>query len=116
MDIRKYLEDTNENYDMIILDPPAFAKTHSVSHNALQSYRYINAQAMRKLSKNGILFTFSCSQAISREMFRSAVMAAALESGREVKTLHHLSQGPDHPINIYHPEGEYLKGIVLQVY
>jgi 23S rRNA (cytosine1962-C5)-methyltransferase len=114
-DIRKYLEETDETYDMIILDPPAFAKTHTVSHNALQAYRYVNAQAMKKLNKNGILFTFSCSQAISREMFVSAVMAAALETGREVKILHHLSQGPDHPVSIYHPEGEYLKGLILFV-
>jgi 23S rRNA (cytosine1962-C5)-methyltransferase len=112
-DIRKYLEESDETYDMIILDPPAFAKTHTVSHNALQAYRYINAQAMKKLNKNGILFTFSCSQAISREMFQSAVMAAALETGREIKILHHLSQGPDHPVSIYHPEGEYLKGLIL---
>ena len=114
-DIRKYLEETDETYDMIILDPPAYAKTHTVSHNALQAYRYINALALKKLNKSGILFTFSCSQAISREMFQSAVMAAALEQGREVKILNHLSKGPDHPVSIYHPEGEYLKGLILFV-
>jgi 23S rRNA (cytosine1962-C5)-methyltransferase len=112
-DIRKYLAETDELYDMIILDPPAFAKTHTVSHNALQAYRYINAQAIKKLNKNGILVTFSCSQAISRELFQSAIMTAALETGREVKILHHLSQSPDHPVSIYHPEGEYLKGLIL---
>jgi len=112
-DIRKYLAETDETYDMIILDPPAFAKTHTVSHNALQAYRSINAQAMKKLNRNGLLFTFSCSQAISRELFQSAIMNAGLEAGREVKILHHLSQGPDHPVSIYHPEGEYLKGMIL---
>ena len=114
-DIRKYIAKTNETYDMIILDPPAFAKTHTVSHNALQAYRFINTQAMKKLNRNGLFFTFSCSQAISRELFQSAVMAAALEADREVKILHHLSQGPDHPVNIFHPEGAYLKGLILFV-
>jgi 23S rRNA (cytosine1962-C5)-methyltransferase len=114
-DIRKYLADTGESYDMIILDPPAFAKTHTVSHNALQAYRSLNAQVLKQINRNGILFTFSCSQAISRDMFQSAIMAAALEAGRQVKILHHLSQGPDHPVGIFHPEGEYLKGLILYV-
>ncbi len=114
-DIRKYLAEKNETYDMIILDPPAFAKTHTVSHNALQAYISINALAMKKLNRNGILFTFSCSQAISRELFQSAIMTAAIEGGREAKILHHLSQGPDHPVNIFHPEGSYLKGLILFV-
>jgi 23S rRNA (cytosine1962-C5)-methyltransferase len=114
-DMKKFLTETSETYDMIILDPPAFAKTHTVTHNAIQAYRFINAEAMKKLGKNGILFTFSCSQAINRENFQSMIMSAALETGREIRILHHLSQGPDHPVSIYHPEGEYLKGLILHV-
>ena len=112
-DVKQFLPALDETYDLIILDPPAFAKTHTVTHNALQAYIHINAEAMKKLNPGGLLFTFSCSQAISREMFRSAVQAAAIETGRDAGILHHLSQGPDHPVNIFHPEGEYLKGIVL---
>jgi len=112
-DVKQFLPALDETYDMIILDPPAFAKTHTVTHNALQGYIHINAEALKKLNPGGLLFTFSCSQAISREMFRSAVQAAAIETGRESVILHHLSQGPDHPVSIFHPEGEYLKGIVL---
>jgi len=114
-DIKKYLSESDEKYDMIILDPPAFAKTHAVTNNALHAYVHINTAAMKRLKAGGLLFTFSCSQAISREMFRSAIQSAALESGREIKILHHLSQGPDHPVSIYHPEGEYLKGLILWV-
>ena len=100
---------------MIVLDPPAFAKHHNISHNALQAYIFINAQAMKRLNPGGILFTFSCSQSISREMFRSAIQAAAIETGRNVKILHQLTQGPDHPVSIFHPEGGYLKGLILAV-
>jgi len=114
-DVKRFLTQTTECYDMIILDPPAFAKHHNISHNALQAYIYINAQAMKRLNRGGILFSFSCSQAINREMFRSAIQAAAIESGKKVKILHQLSQGPDHPISIFHPEGEYLKGLILEV-
>jgi 23S rRNA (cytosine1962-C5)-methyltransferase len=114
-DVKKFLTQTKEMYDMIILDPPAFAKHHNVSHNALQAYIYVNAQAMRKLNPGGILFTFSCSQAISREMFRSAIQAAAIETGRQVRVLHHMCQGADHPVSVFHPEGEYLKGLILSV-
>jgi 23S rRNA (cytosine1962-C5)-methyltransferase len=112
-DVKRFLTQTNEQYDMIILDPPAFAKHHNVSHNALQAYIYINGQAMKRLNPGGILFTFSCSQAINREMFRSAIQAAAIETGKQIKILHQLSQGPDHPVSIFHPEGEYLKGLIL---
>jgi 23S rRNA (cytosine1962-C5)-methyltransferase len=105
----------NDKYDMIILDPPAFAKHHNITHNALQAYIHINSEAMKKVNPGGVLMTCSCSQAISREMFRSAIQAAALETGRRVRILHHLSQGPDHPVSIFHPEGEYLKGLILQV-
>ncbi|MCX6252195.1 MAG: class I SAM-dependent rRNA methyltransferase [Bacteroidetes bacterium] len=112
-DVKKYLVEPGEKYDLIILDPPAFAKTHQVSHNALQAYRFINARAISRLSKGGMILTFSCSQAISREMFKSMILAAALESGREIRIVHQLSQGPDHPVSVYHPEGDYLKGVIL---
>jgi 23S rRNA (cytosine1962-C5)-methyltransferase len=114
-DVKDFLTGNNDNFDMIILDPPAFAKHHNVTHSALQAYKFINAEALKRIGSGGILMTFSCSQAISREMFRSAVHSAALESGREVRILNQLSQGPDHPVSIYHPEGEYLKGLVLLV-
>jgi 23S rRNA (cytosine1962-C5)-methyltransferase len=102
-------------YDIIILDPPAFAKHHDVKNKAVRGYVNLNAEALRQIKKGGILFTFSCSQAVDRSMFTSAIMAAAIEVGRQVKILHHLSQPADHPISIYHPEGEYLKGLVLYV-
>ena len=102
-------------YDLIILDPPAFAKHRSALKNALVGYRRINEAAFRKIAPGGILFTFSCSQAVSREQFRLAVFTAAARSGRRVRILHQLTQPSDHPVNIYHPEGEYLKGLVLAV-
>lgn len=102
-------------YDLVILDPPAFAKHHKVLGNALQGYKRLNAAALSKISKGGILFTFSCSQAVSREQFRTAVFSAAAIAGRRVRILHQLTQPADHPVNIYHPEGEYLKGLVLYV-
>jgi 23S rRNA (cytosine1962-C5)-methyltransferase len=114
-DVKRFLPASEEKYDMIILDPPAFAKRHNVTHNALQAYIHINSVALKLLNPGGILMTFSCSQAITRDMFRSAVQAAAIETGREAKILHHLSQGPDHPVSIFHPEGEYLKGLILLV-
>jgi 23S rRNA (cytosine1962-C5)-methyltransferase len=114
-DIKTFLPETKEMYDMIILDPPAFAKHHNVSHNALQAYIHLNAEALVKLNPGGILFTFSCSQAVSREMFRSAIQSAAIKTGKNVNIIHHLSQGPDHPVSIFHPEGEYLKGLILAV-
>ncbi len=114
-DVKRFLVETREKYDMIILDPPAFAKTHHVTNNALHAYVHINAEAMKRLKPGGVLFTFSCSQPISREMFRSAIQSAAIETGRQVRLLHQLSQGPDHPVDICHPEGEYLKGLILAV-
>ncbi len=115
-DAFKYLEEMPPGqYDLIVLDPPAFAKHRKVLRNALQGYRRINAEAFRKIAPGGILFTFSCSQAVSREEFRLAVFSAAAASGRRVSILHQLTQPEDHPINIYHPEGEYLKGLVLRV-
>jgi len=112
-DVKQFLSDPDETFDMIILDPPAFAKTHSVTHNALQAYIHINRRAIQRLNPGGILFTFSCSQAISHDMFRSAVLSASLETGRELRILHHLTQGPDHPVTIHHPEGDYLKGLIM---
>ena len=114
-DVKVFLRETDEKYNMIILDPPAFAKSHQVSNNALHAYIQLNAAAIRHLEPGGLLFTFSCSQAIGREMFRSALQSAAIETGRNLKILHHLSQAPDHPVSIYHPEGEYLKGMILSV-
>ncbi|KGN74900.1 SAM-dependent methyltransferase [Porphyromonas macacae] len=115
-DAFKYLEEMPQGYyDLIVLDPPAFAKHRKVLRNALQGYRRINAEAFKKIAPGGILFTFSCSQAVSREEFRLSVFSAAASTGRRVRILHQLTQPEDHPINIYHPEGEYLKGLVLRV-
>ena len=102
-------------YDLVILDPPAFAKHHKVLGNALQGYKRLNAAALSRMPAGGILFTFSCSQAVSREQFRTALFSAAAVAGRRVRILHQLTQPADHPVNIYHPEGEYLKGLVLYV-
>lgn len=102
-------------YDLIVLDPPAFAKHRSAIRNALRGYQRLNARAFEKIAPGGILFTFSCSQAITREQFRLAVFSAAAQTGRRVRILHQLTQPADHPVNIYHPEGEYLKGLVLYV-
>lgn len=115
-DAFKFLDNMKAGeYDLILLDPPAFAKHRSALHNALQGYRRLNARAFAKIAPGGILFTFSCSQAVSREQFRLAVFSAAAASGRKVRILHQLTQPADHPVNIYHPEGEYLKGLVLYV-
>lgn len=115
-DAFKFLVDMEPNkYDLIILDPPAFAKHREVLRNALQGYKKLNAKAFEKIKKGGVLFTFSCSQAVNKEQFRLAVFSAAAMSGRNVRILHQLTQPADHPINIYHPEGEYLKGLVLYV-
>jgi 23S rRNA (cytosine1962-C5)-methyltransferase len=114
-DAFKYLERAGSDYDLIILDPPAFAKHKDALRNALKGYTRLNAIAFEKIKKGGILFTFSCSQAVNKDQFRWAVFTAAAQSGRHVRILHQLHQPADHPINIYHPEGEYLKGLVLQV-
>ena len=115
-DAFKYLAEMQHGqYDLIILDPPAFAKHKSALKNALIGYRKLNGKAFEKIAPGGILFTFSCSQAVTREQFRLAVFSAAAQSRRKVRILHQLSQPADHPINIYHPEGEYLKGLVLYV-
>lgn len=110
-----YLQEMGEEYDLIVLDPPAFAKHQKALANALQGYRRINAAALKKIKPGGILFTFSCSQVVSRDDFRRTIFVAAANSGRVVRILHQMSQPPDHPVNIYHPESEYLKGLVLHV-
>ena len=114
-DAFKFLEQAGSNYDLIILDPPAFAKHKDALRHALKGYTRLNAIALRKIQPGGIIFTFSCSQAVNKEQFRLAVFTAAAQSGRHVRILHQIHQPADHPINIYHPEGEYLKGLVLQV-
>ena len=110
-----FMADIKDKYDLIILDPPAFAKHRDAIKNALRGYQRLNQKAIEQIRPGGILFTFSCSQAIDKEMFRLAVFSAAAAVGRKVRILHQLHQPQDHPINIYHPEGEYLKGLVLQV-
>lgn len=115
-DAFKFLDNIKDNeYDLIILDPPAFAKHRSALRNALRGYQRLNAKAFEKIASGGIIFTFSCSQAVSKEQFRLAVFSAAAQTGRKVRILHQLTQPADHPINIYHPEGEYLKGLILYV-
>lgn len=114
-DAFKFLDRMGDQYDLIILDPPAFAKHRDALRNALRGYTKLNAKAFEKIRPGGILFTFSCSQVVSKENFRNAVFTAAAQSGRSVRILHQLTQPGDHPVNIYHPEGEYLKGLVLYV-
>lgn len=115
-DAFRYLDDMEAGaYDLIVLDPPAFAKHRNALKNGLLGYRRLNAKAFEKIRHGGILFTFSCSQVVSREMFRLQVFSAAAQSRRKVRILHQLTQPADHPVNIYHPEGEYLKGLVLYV-
>ena len=114
-DAFKYLDRMGDQYDLIILDPPAFAKHRDALRNALRGYSKLNAKAFEKIKPGGILFTFSCSQVVDKKDFRNAVFTAAAQSGRSVRILHQLTQPGDHPVNIYHPEGEYLKGVVLYV-
>ncbi len=114
-DVFHYFRTSGQLFDIIILDPPAFAKNIAKRHNAVQAYKRLNAEGFRKTNKGGILFTFSCSQVVDKELFYATVMSAAIEANREVKILHYLSQPADHPINIFHPEGAYLKGLVLYV-
>lgn len=114
-DAFRFLEEKKDKYDIVVLDPPAFAKHRAALHNALKGYIRLNAKGIRLVKEGGLLFTFSCSQAVSKDQFRSAVFTAAAQSGRKVHIIHQLHQPADHPINIYHPEGEYLKGLVLYV-
>ena len=114
-DVLTYLQDNDTRYDIMVVDPPAFAKSQRKRHNAVQGYKRLNALALRRVRAGGLLFTFSCSQVVDKALFDNTITAAALEVGRPVRVLHHLTQGPDHPVSIYHPEGAYLKGLVLQV-
>lgn len=114
-DAFKYLDEHDKQYDLIVLDPPAFAKHRAALRNALKGYTRLNVKGLQRIKKGGILFTFSCSQVVTKDNFRNAVFTAAAQVGRKVRILHQLHQPADHPINIYHPEGEYLKGLVLYV-
>lgn len=114
-DTLEYLKDNSIDYDVIILDPPAYAKNKKAKHNAIQGYKRLNLMALKQIKPGGILFTFSCSQVVNRKLFYDTITAAAIESRRNIRVLEHLSQPADHPVNIYHPEGEYLKGLVLYV-
>jgi 23S rRNA (cytosine1962-C5)-methyltransferase len=102
-------------YDIMIVDPPAFAKSIAKRHNAVQAYKRLNAMALRQITEGGVLFTFSCSQVVDRQLFYDTIVAASIEAGRKVRVMHHLTQPADHPVNIFHPEGSYLKGLVLYV-
>ncbi|PSL07642.1 class I SAM-dependent rRNA methyltransferase [Cecembia rubra] len=114
-DVVKYIREIDNDFDIIVLDPPAFAKNIKARHNAVQGYKRLNAEALKKIKPGGILFTFSCSQVVDKQLFAHTITAAALETGRNVRILHYLSQPADHPVNIYHTETEYLKGLVLYV-
>lgn len=114
-DAFKFMDNTSDNYDLIVLDPPAFAKHHNVLHNALQGYKKLNRKAIEIIEPGGIIFTFSCSQVVSRENFRKSVFTAAAGTGRKVRIIKQLSQPADHPVNIFHPESEYLKGLILYI-
>ncbi|OIP75398.1 MAG: rRNA large subunit methyltransferase I [Oscillatoriales cyanobacterium CG2_30_44_21] len=114
-DVFDFLKQCDRDYDAIVLDPPAFAKSLSARHSAMQAYRRLNLQALSKIKSGGMLFTFSCSQVVNVENFTGAITAAAIESGRTIQVLHHLTHPPDHPTSIFHPEGSYLKGLVLSV-
>lgn len=114
-DVLRFLKNEGPNYDVMIVDPPAYAKSMEKRHNAVQGYKRLNEAALHRLAPGGILFTFSCSQVIDRELFYHTIAAAAMEVGRSVRVLHHLTQGADHPVSLFHPEGSYLKGLVLFV-
>jgi 23S rRNA (cytosine1962-C5)-methyltransferase len=114
-DAMEFLKELPEPFDIIVLDPPAFAKHLDKKHKAVQGYKRLNAHALRQIKPGGILFTFSCSQVINKDLFQHTIVAASIESGRKVKILHQLHQPADHPIGAFHPEGEYLKGLVLYV-
>jgi 23S rRNA (cytosine1962-C5)-methyltransferase len=115
MDTFEFLKDKKDKYDLIILDPPAFAKHKEARHQAMKGYQRLNAEAMRVIKPNGIIFTFSCSQVVDKQLFYDTVVSSAIQSGREIKVIDHLGQPADHPVSIYHPEGEYLKGLMLYV-
>lgn len=114
-DVFEFLKDKVDQYDIIVLDPPAFAKHRDARHQAVKGYQRLNAQAMKVVRSGGIIFTFSCSQVVDKKLFYDTVVSSAIQAERSIKVLHHLSQAPDHPVSIFHPEGEYLKGLVLYV-
>jgi 23S rRNA (cytosine1962-C5)-methyltransferase len=114
-DAVEYMKQLKEDYDIIVLDPPAFAKHLSARHKAVQGYIRINEAAIKQIKPGGIIFTFSCSQVIDKKLFRDSIMAASINARRKVRVLHQLHQPADHPVSIYHPEGEYLKGLVIEV-
>ncbi len=114
-EVLDFLKKNKNVYDVMVVDPPAFAKSLDKRHNAVQGYKRLNVMALQQIAKGGILFTFSCSQVVDRDLFYGAIVAAAIEAGRQVRVLHQLSQPPDHPVSLFHPEGSYLKGLVLQV-
>jgi len=114
--VMEYLKDDGgETYDVVVIDPPAFAKSVSKRHNAVQAYKRLNVLAIKKVKSGGLLFTFSCSQVVGTQLFYDTMVAAAIEAGRKVRVMQHLSQGADHPVNLFHPEGHYLKGLMLQI-
>jgi 23S rRNA (cytosine1962-C5)-methyltransferase len=114
-DAMDYMKELKEDYDIIVLDPPAFAKHRDKRHQAIQGYKRLNAHAIRQIKSGGLIFTFSCSQVVDKYLFTNTIIAAAIEAGRNVRILEQLHQPADHPINAFHPEGEYLKGLVIQV-
>ena len=114
-DVLEFLQKQEAEYEVMVLDPPAFAKNISTRHNAVQGYKRLNEMGLRKIAKGGILFTFSCSQVVDRELFYHTITAAAIEAKRNIRVMHHLNQPADHPVNIFHPEGHYLKGLALYV-
>jgi 23S rRNA (cytosine1962-C5)-methyltransferase len=114
-DVLKFLKNAGPSYEIVVIDPPAYAKSLDKRHNAVQGYKRLNAEALRRVAPGGLMFTFSCSQVVDRELFYHTVAAAAMEVGRPVRVLHHLSQSADHPVSLFHPEGAYLKGLVLYV-
>lgn len=114
-DVLQFLKENEAVYDVMVVDPPAFAKSMSKRHNAVQAYKRLNSMALRQITEGGILFTFSCSQVVDRQLFYDTIVAAAIEAGRKVRVMHHLTQPADHPVSMFHPEGAYLKGLVLYV-
>ncbi|MBL7803705.1 MAG: class I SAM-dependent rRNA methyltransferase [Saprospiraceae bacterium] len=114
-DVLRFLKNEERSYEVVVIDPPAFAKSLEKRHNAVQGYKRLNEAAMRRVAPGGVLFTFSCSQVVDRELFYHTVVAAALEVGRPARVLHHLTQGADHPVSLFHPEGAYLKGLVVHL-
>ena len=113
-DVLKYLRKVEELFDIVVVDPPAYAKSYNKRHRAVQGYKRLNAEAIKRVKPGGLLFTFSCSQVVDRQLFQDTIVAAGLEAGRSARVLHQLTQAPDHPVNLFHPEGAYLKGLVVQ--